>query len=100
MSERTDETPGAAAGQPASVAAATSRGPGRLLAAGAIAFALIALLAIWVTRDDAHQYKLVFDNAGQMVKGDLVRIGGTPVGEVTAIELTDSGQAELTVSVS
>ena len=100
MTQRTDETPGAAAGQPASVAAATTRGPGRLLAAGAIAFALIALLAIWVTRDDAHEYKLVFDNAGQMVKGDLVRVGGTSVGEVTAIELTDSGQAELTVSVA
>lgn len=100
MTQRTDETPGAPAGQPASAAAATSRGPGRLLAAGAIAFALIALLAIWVTRDDTHEYKLVFDNAGQMVKGDLVRVGGTPVGKVTAIELTDSGQAELTVSVA
>ncbi|HEU0018845.1 MAG TPA: MlaD family protein [Thermoleophilaceae bacterium] len=100
MTQRTDETPGAAAGQPASPAAAKSRGPGRLLAAGALAFALIALLAIWVTRDDAHEYKLVFDNAGQMVKGDVVRVGGTAVGEVNAIELTDDGQAELTVSVA
>lgn len=99
MTPSNDETPGAA-GQPASVAAASSRGPGRLLAAGAIAFALLALLAIWVTRDDTHEYKLVFDNAGQMVKGDLVRIGGTPVGEVKAIELTDDGRAELTVSVA
>jgi phospholipid/cholesterol/gamma-HCH transport system substrate-binding protein len=96
-----DETPGpAAAGQPASVPEATSRGPGRLIAAGAIAFALIALLAIWLVRDSSHEYKLVFDNAGQMVKGDLVRIGGTPVGEVKAIELTDDGQAELTVGVA
>ena len=99
MTDRTDETPAAAAGQPASVAAATSRGPGRLLAAGAIAFAVIALLAIWITRDDTHEYKLVFENAGQMVKGDIVRIGGTAVGEVNAIELTDDGRAELTVSV-
>jgi phospholipid/cholesterol/gamma-HCH transport system substrate-binding protein len=96
LTEIDDETPAAAAGQPASA----GRGPGRLLAGGAIAFALVALLAIWVTRDDAHSYKLVFDNAGQMVKGDLVRIGGTPVGEVNAIELTDDGQAELTVSVA
>ena len=99
MTQRTDETPAAPVGQPADVAAATSRGPGRLLAAGAIAFAVIALLAIWVTRDDAHEYKFVFENAGQMVKGDIVRIGGTAVGEVNAIELTDDGQAELTVSV-
>ena len=100
MTQPTDETPAAAADQPASVAVATSRGPGRLIAAGAIALALIALLAIWVMRDSSHEYRLVFDNAGQMVKGDVVRIGGTPVGEVTAIELTDDGQAELTVTVA
>jgi phospholipid/cholesterol/gamma-HCH transport system substrate-binding protein len=100
LTQHDDETPAAAAGQPASVAAASSRGTRRLLAAGAIAFALIALLAIWVTRDDTHEYSFVFDNAGQMVKGDLVRVGGTPVGEVKAIELTDSGQAEITVSVA
>lgn len=100
MTQSNVETPGAAAGQPADSAAAASRGPGRMLAAGAIAFALIALLAIWVMRDDAHEYKLVFDNAGQMVNGDLVRVGGTPVGEVTAIELTEDGRAELTVTVA
>lgn len=100
MTQSNVETPAATVGQPANPAAASSRGPGRLLAAGAIAFALIALLVIWATRDDSHEYKLVFDNAGQMVNGDLVRIGGTPVGEVTAIELTDNGKAELTVSVA
>ena len=100
MTQSNAETPAATVGQPANPAAASSRGPGRLLAAGAIAFALIALLVIWATRDDAHEYKLVFDNAGQMVNGDLVRVGGTPVGEVTAIELTDNGKAELTVTVA
>jgi phospholipid/cholesterol/gamma-HCH transport system substrate-binding protein len=100
LTQQTDETPGSAAGQPASGAAASGRGPGRLLAAGALAFALIALVAIWVTRDNTHEYKLVLENAGQMVKGDLVRIGGTPVGEVNGIELTDDGRAELTVSVA
>ncbi len=99
MTQSNAETPAATVGQPASAGAASGRGPGRLLAAGAIVFALIALLVIWVTRDDAHEYKLVFDNAGQMVNGDLVRIGGTPVGKVTGIELTDDGRAELTVSV-
>lgn len=99
MTQRDDETPGAAAGQPASVAAASGPRTGRLLAVGALGFALLALLAIWVTRDDSYQYKLVFDNAGQLVSGDLVRVGGTPVGEVKAIELTDDGEAEVAVSV-
>ena len=100
MSQGTDENPRTAAGgAPASVAAASRRGSGRLLAFGAIGFALLALLVIWLTRDDSYEYKMVFNTAGQMVKGDLVRVGGTPVGEVTGIELTDDGRAELTVSI-
>lgn len=87
MTERIDEIP--------------AQGPhfGRWLAVGALALALLALAAIWLTRDGSHQYKLVFENAGQLVKGDLVRIGGTPVGDVDAIELSDDGRAEITVSV-
>lgn len=99
MTQPTDETPGAAADEPASVPAATGPGAGRSIAAAAIALALLALLAIWFTRDGSHEYELVFDNAGQMVTGDIVRIGGTGVGKVTAIELTDDGRAELTVTV-
>jgi len=55
---------------------------------------------IWITRDDGYEYKIVFENAGQLVKGDLVRVGGSPVGDINAIELTDEGQAEVTVSVN
>lgn len=99
MTERTDETPRVGAG-PAAVDPAPSGRSGRLLAGGALALAILALLIVWVTRDSGYEYKLVFENAGQLVKGDLARIGGTSVGEVKAIELTDDGRAEITVSVS
>lgn len=99
MTDRTDETPRTGAG-PAAVDPAPSGRSGRLLAGGALALAIVALLLVWMTRDDGYEYKLVFENAGQLVKGDLARIGGTPVGEVKAIELTDDGRAEITVSVS
>ncbi|NLT07762.1 MAG: MCE family protein [Solirubrobacterales bacterium] len=98
MTERTDETLGGGAAATAA-GPARGRGAGRLLAGGALAFALLALVLIWVTRDNTHEYTLVFENAGQMVRGDLVRIGGSPVGEVTAIELADDGMAELTITV-
>ncbi len=62
--------------------------------------ALLALLVVLVTRDDQHTYHLVFDNAGQLVRGDVVRIGGSPAGTVKDIELTDRSKAEVTISVS
>ena len=99
MTERIDEIPRAGAGA-AAVDPAPSPRTGRWLAGGAIALAVLALLLLFLTRDSGYQYKLVFENAGQLVKGDLVRIGGSPIGDVDAIELTDSGQAEITVSVS
>ena len=45
------------------------------------------------------QYKLIFQNAGQLVKGDDVQIGGRRVGSVDDILLTDDNQAEVVVSV-
>jgi phospholipid/cholesterol/gamma-HCH transport system substrate-binding protein len=98
LTERIDETPRGGIG-PAAVDPAPGSGSARLLAVGAVVLAVIALLMLWLTRDDAHEYRLVFENAGQLVNGDLVRIGGSPVGEVNAIELTDDGRAEVTVSV-
>jgi phospholipid/cholesterol/gamma-HCH transport system substrate-binding protein len=99
LSERIDETPRGGAGT-AAAGSSSMRDSGRMLAVGAIVFTLLALLFVWLLRDDGHEYKLVFDNAGQLVKGDLVRVGGTPVGDINAIELTDDGRAEVTVSVN
>ena len=56
----------------------------RTLAVGALLAGLAALLAVFLARDDSHSYRFVFDNAGQLVKGDIVRIGGTGAGEVEA----------------
>ena len=38
-------------------------------------------------------------NAGQIVKGNPVQAGGVPIGSVEKIELTDDGQADLTLSI-
>jgi phospholipid/cholesterol/gamma-HCH transport system substrate-binding protein len=46
------------------------------------------------------EYRLVFDNAGQLVVGDIVRIGGVGVGTVEGIRLTGDNRAEVRVSVS
>ena len=48
----------------------------------------------------SSEYRLVFANAGQLVVGDVVRIGGVGVGTIKGIRLTDDSRAEVRVSVS
>jgi phospholipid/cholesterol/gamma-HCH transport system substrate-binding protein len=71
----------------------------RWIAGAALALAVVALLVVFATRDSTYKYRFVFENAGQLVKGDIVRVGGTEAGQVTGIELTPDGRAEVTVAV-
>jgi phospholipid/cholesterol/gamma-HCH transport system substrate-binding protein len=73
--------------------------PARWLTGVALVLALVALQFVLLTRDGSYSYRFVFENAGQLVKGDIVRIGGTPVGKVTGIELGADSRAEVAISV-
>ncbi|WP_028064790.1 MlaD family protein [Solirubrobacter soli] len=66
-----------------------------------IAVALVAALAIYLfaVRGGGHEYTLIFENAGQLVKGDNVQIGGRAVGSVRSIELTSNNQAAIRIDV-
>ncbi|MEA2311233.1 MAG: phospholipid/cholesterol/gamma-HCH transport system substrate-binding protein, partial [Solirubrobacteraceae bacterium] len=46
-----------------------------------------------------HEYALIFQNAGQLVKDDDVQVGGRRIGSVRSIELTDDNLAKVTVQV-
>ena len=46
-----------------------------------------------------HEYTLVFQTAGQLVKDDDVQVGGRRVGSVREIELTDDNQAAVKITV-
>jgi phospholipid/cholesterol/gamma-HCH transport system substrate-binding protein len=71
-------------------------------AAVAIGVFLVAVLAVWLLllRGGGHEYTLIFETAGQLVKGDNVQIGGRPVGSVKGIALTADNQAAVKVSVN
>ena len=62
--------------------------------------AAVALVAIVMFGGaDAYTVKARFQDAGQLVRGNQVQVGGRTVGHVKDLALTDSGQAEVTMQV-
>jgi phospholipid/cholesterol/gamma-HCH transport system substrate-binding protein len=49
---------------------------------------------------ESYTVKARFLNASQVVRGGLVQIAGKRVGEIKELDLTDDGQAELTLEIS
>jgi phospholipid/cholesterol/gamma-HCH transport system substrate-binding protein len=71
----------------------------RVAAIAALGIVVIALAVVLLGGDGSHKYKLVFQNAAQLVPDNQVLIGGSPVGSVESIGLTDENLAEIEVSV-
>jgi phospholipid/cholesterol/gamma-HCH transport system substrate-binding protein len=81
---------------------APSRGitRGRAAAIAALAAAVIVLAIVFFSGGGGHQYTLLFQNAGQLVPENQVLVGGSPVGTVESIDLSDENLAEVHVEVS
>lgn len=73
------------------------------IARGAVLGALLAVVAVIailvLSNGSGETYRLIFQNAGQLVRGNDVQIGGRRVGSVEDILLTDDNQAEVQISV-
>ncbi len=80
---------------------AQSRGvtPARIAAIAVLTVAVIALGVVILGGNGEHRYRLLFQNASQLVPDNQVLIGGQPVGSVESIDLTDDNLAEVEVSV-
>jgi phospholipid/cholesterol/gamma-HCH transport system substrate-binding protein len=76
-----------------------SRNIARVLAVAALVAAAIVTAFTLLGGGDAYRVKARFQNASQLVKGDLVQVAGRPVGKVESIDLTRDGQAELTLTI-
>jgi len=71
-------------------------------AASFLALALVVALAAWLLLfrgGGGTEYTLLFENAGQLVPGNDVQVGGRRVGSVDSIELTQDNQAAVKVRV-
>ena len=71
----------------------------RALALAALVLAAGALLLIVTGGAESRRYGVIMENAGQLVPGDVVRIGGVQAGTVTGLDLTPSGQARVDIQI-
>jgi phospholipid/cholesterol/gamma-HCH transport system substrate-binding protein len=72
---------------------------GRVAAIGAVVAAIVIVAILLFAGGGGYTVKANFQNAAQLVKGNQVEIGGTPVGSIDDIRITDNGQAEVTMSI-
>ena len=75
---------------------------GRVAAIGALIAAVVLVALVLFGNGGAGGYKVKarFLNAGQLVKGNPVQVGGVPVGSVKGIEITGDGHAEIEISIN
>src|SRR5919106_2687690 len=84
----------------ASAAAAHKGGITRFAAlAAVIAASVLVALLLFGGGGESYTLKARFINAGQLVKGNLVELGGVQIGQVTDFEITDDGRAEVEFEV-
>jgi len=71
----------------------------RIVALAALAAATVFVVVVLLGGSGGYHVKARFENASQLVKGNLVQASGVPAGKVEDIRLTGDGQAELTLSI-
>jgi len=67
--------------------------------AAVIAAAVLVGLLLFGSGGDSYTLKARFINAGQLVSGNLVELGGVQIGQVKGFEVTDDGRAEVEFEV-
>jgi phospholipid/cholesterol/gamma-HCH transport system substrate-binding protein len=78
---------------------APRRSPARFIAIAALLLVVVIILLLLFGGSGGASYQLMFTNAGQLVRGDQVQVGGVPVGSVTNIALTPDYRARVTIHV-
>ncbi len=70
-----------------------------MLAVGLLALVVLIIAFLVLGGGGGANYQLMFAEAGQLVRGDQVQVGGVPVGSITNIELTKDFKARVTIHV-
>jgi phospholipid/cholesterol/gamma-HCH transport system substrate-binding protein len=72
---------------------------GRGVAVAALALAIVLIALLLLRGGGTHEYDLLFQNAGQLVKDDDVQVGGRRIGSIRKITLTDDNRARVKVEI-
>jgi phospholipid/cholesterol/gamma-HCH transport system substrate-binding protein len=71
----------------------------RIAAFGALAAVVVILLVLVLAGNKGATYQLIFPEAGQLVRGDQVQVGGVPVGSIKDITLLSNYNVRITIDV-
>lgn len=96
--------PGPPASTPPSLPPPPARSPRRgnvlrIVAFSALAAVVVVLLVIVLGGGGSDTYQLIFPEAGQLVRGDQVQVGGVPVGSIKDITLLPNYNVRITINV-
>ena len=72
---------------------------GRAAIVAAVVLAVVGLVLVIAVGGSSYEVKVRFQNAGQLVSGNLVQTAGRPVGTVEEIELARDGSAEVLLKI-
>jgi phospholipid/cholesterol/gamma-HCH transport system substrate-binding protein len=84
---------------PAADSADRGIGPARFLSLAALIGAAVLIALLMFGGDGGYRVTAVFDDAGQLVRGNQVRVGGRPIGTVEDVALDDRSQAVVELKV-
>ena len=71
----------------------------RFIAFGALAAVVVIVLLLVFAGKKSATYQLIFPEAGQLVRGDQVQVGGVPVGSIKDITLLHNYNVRITINV-
>ncbi|MCB0867936.1 MAG: MCE family protein [Solirubrobacterales bacterium] len=71
----------------------------RVVTLGALVVAVVFVASLIFSSDSGYKYKFDFQSASGIVNGNHVMIGGSPVGSITSVELTDDMRVEMEVEI-